>query len=97
METGYVVLYYLNKSDFTDEVNDDDFENLRCVKRISVREFEDYNLDKLIQVLCVVDRLKVLTTTGNLDDVLDSTDTLGENIFQLINFKNFVNKNEETN
>ena len=51
METVYDVLYYLNKLDFTDKVNDDDFENLECVKRILVREFEEYNLDKLIQVL----------------------------------------------
>ena len=75
------MLYYLTKLDFTDKVNDDDFENLRCVKRILVRDFEDYNLDKLIQVLCLVDRLMVLTTTGTLDDVLDSTHTLRENIF----------------
>ena len=81
METVYVVLYYLNKSDFTDKLNDDDFEHLRCVKRISVTEFEDYNLDKLIQVLCVVDRLKVLTMKGTLDDGLDSTNILREIFF----------------
>ena len=95
METLYDVLYCLNKLDFTDKVNDDDFENLRCVKRILFREFEDYNRDKLIQVLCLVDRLMVLITTGTLDHVLDSTHTLSENIFYLINFKHFVNKNEE--
>ena len=94
METINDVLYYLNQLDFTDKVNNDDFENFRCVKRILVREFEDYNLDKLIQVLCLVDRLMVLTTTGTLDDVLDSTHTLRENIFCLINFKHFVNKND---
>ena len=66
-----------------------------CKKNI--REFEDYNLDKLIQVLRLVDRLMVLTTTGSLDDVLDSTHTLRENIFYLIKFKQFVNKNEEIN
>ena len=66
-----------------------------CKKNIG--EFEDYILDKLIQVLCLVDRLMVLTTTGTLDDVLDSTNTLRENIFYLINFKHFVNKNEEIN
>ena len=96
METVYDVLYYLNKLDFTDKVNDDDFENLGCVKRKLVRESEDYNLDKLIQVLCLVDRLRVLTTTRTLNDVLDSTNTLRENIFYLTNFKDFVNGNEET-
>ena len=74
-------MYYLNKLDFTDKVNDDDFENLKCVKRRLVREVEDYNLYKLLQVLCLVDSLMVLTNTGTLDDVLDSTQTLSENIF----------------
>ena len=97
METINYILFYLIKLDLTDEVNDDDFENLRCVKRILVREFKDYNLEKLIQVLGLVDCLTVLTTTGTLDDVLDSTHTLMENVFYLINFKPFVKKNEEKN
>ena len=75
------ILYYLNNLDFTDQVTDDDFETLGCVKRILVREVEDNNPDKLIQVLCLVDRLMVLTTTGTLDDILDSTHTLWENFF----------------
>ena len=41
METIYDVLYYLNKLDFTEYVNDSDYENLRCVKRILVNEFEE--------------------------------------------------------
>ena len=68
---------------------------MMCKKNF--REFDDYNLEKLIQVLCLVDRLMVLTTTGTLDDVLDCTHTLRENNFYLINFKRFVNKNEEIN
>ena len=51
METINDVLYYLNYLDFGGKVNDDDYENLGCVKRILVREFEEYNLNKLIQVL----------------------------------------------
>ena len=97
METINDVLYFLNKLDFTDIVDDTIFENLRCVKRILVREFEINNLSKLIHVLCLVDRLFVLITIGSLDDVLDSRDTLRESIFYLINFKHFVNKNEEKN
>ena len=31
------VLYYLNKLDFTDKINDTDFGNLRCVKKIGQR------------------------------------------------------------
>ena len=73
METIDDIVCYLGLLDFTDKGNGDDFENLRCVQGIIVREFEDYNLDKLIQILCLVDRSVVLTTTGTLDDVLDST------------------------
>ena len=34
METINDVLYHLNELDFTDNVNDSDYENLRCGKRI---------------------------------------------------------------
>ena len=50
METINDVLYYLNKLDFFDIINDTDFENLRCVKRLLVKEFEDYNISKLIEL-----------------------------------------------
>ena len=55
METVYDVLYYLNKLDFTAKINDPGFENLRCVKRILIKEFENYNVPKLIDVLNFVD------------------------------------------
>ena len=44
METVYDILHYLNKLDFTDNVNDSDYENLRYAKGILVNEFEDYNI-----------------------------------------------------
>ena len=44
MATINDALYLLQKLDFTDNVNDDDFENSECVKRILVKEFEDYNI-----------------------------------------------------
>ena len=95
IETINDVFYYLNKLDFSDKVTDDDYENLRCVKRILAREFKEYNLIKLIQVLNIVDHLFVLFTIGSLDDILDGTHTLKENIFYLFSFIHFVNKNEE--
>ena len=57
METVHDILYYLNKLVFTDNVNDSDYENLRCVKTILVKEFEDYNVPKLIDVLSIVDNV----------------------------------------
>ena len=57
METVYDILYYLNKLHFTCKINDSVFENLRCNKRILVKEFEDFNIPKLIDVLSIVDNL----------------------------------------
>ena len=54
METINDVLYFLNKLDFTDNINDTDFEILRCVKIILVGEFEDYKISKVIDVLSIV-------------------------------------------
>ena len=70
METIYDVLYYLNKLDFTDKTKDIDFENLRCVKRILVKEIEKYNISKLIDVLSIVDNLFITLTVGELQDIL---------------------------
>ena len=80
MQTIYEVLYYLNKLDFTDKVNNDDFENLRCVERRFVKKFEDYNVPKLNDVLSIVDNLFITVTVGGLQDILIKTDTLRENI-----------------
>ena len=80
-ETKNDVLYYSIKLDFSDKIHDDDYENLGCVKRIKVKEFEVYILNKLIQFLNLVDHLFVLITIGILDDSLDGTHTLTEDIF----------------
>ena len=80
METINDVLYYLNKLDFTDEVNDDDYKNLSCVKRILVKEFEDYIISKLIDVLSIVDSLVITLMVGELQTILNKTDTLRKNI-----------------
>ena len=95
METINDELYYLNKLDFTDKVDDSDYENLRCVKRILVDQLEDYNISKLVDVLNIVDNLVVTLMTGNLHDILIKTDTLRENITYLISFKHFVKSNCE--
>ena len=96
METINVVLYYLNKLDFTDEINDTDFENLRCPKRILVKEFEDCNISKLIDVLSNVDNLFIIFTVGEVQDFSIKTDTLREKILYLISFKRFIVNNSES-
>ena len=93
METINDVLYYLNKPDFTNNVDDSDYGNLRCVKRILFKEFEDYNISKLIDVLSIIDNLFITLTFGKLQDILIKRNTLRENILNLINFKHFVESN----
>ena len=96
METINDVLYYLNKFGFTDNKNDTNFENLRCVKKILVKEFADYNVSKLIDVFGIVDNLFITLTVGELQDILNKTDTFRENISYLISFKHFVKSNVES-
>ena len=95
METVHDILYYLNKLDFSDNMNDSDCENLRCGKRTLVEEFVDYIVPKLIDVLHIVDNIIVTLTVGGLQDILIKTDTLREKILYLISFKLFVKSNCE--
>ena len=95
METVYDLLYYLNKLDFTDNVNDSDYENLRCAKRILVTKFEDFNIPKLIDVLSLIDNFFITLMFGDLQQILDETNTLRENFLYFISFKHFVIKNTE--
>ena len=89
------MLHYLNKLDFTDNVNDSDYENLRWAERILVNVFEDYNIPKLIDVLSLVDNFFITLTFGDLQLILDKTKTLRENILYVISFKHFVKINVE--
>ena len=57
--------------------------------------FEAYNILKLIDVLSIVDNFFITLMIGKLQDILIKTDTLRENILNLISFEHFVNKNEE--
>ena len=95
METKNDVLYYLNKLDFTDKIKDSDFENLRCVKRLLVKEIEDFNITKLFDVLSIVDNLFITVTVGELQDNVNKTDLLRETILYLISFKHFFESNSE--
>ena len=80
MHTINVVLQYLNKFYFTDIVNDSEYENLRCVKRILIKQLADYIVPKLIDVLSIVDDLFITLAVGRLQIILIKTDTLRENI-----------------
>ena len=70
METVYDILYYPNKLDFTNNVSDSDYEDLRSARRILVKEFEDYKIPKLIDVLSLIDSFFITLTFGDLQRIL---------------------------
>ena len=77
-------------------MNDTDFEILRCVKRIIVKEFEEYKVSKLFDFLSIVDILFFRLTVGELQDILIKTETLRKNNLYLISFKHLVVSNSES-
>ena len=62
-----------------------------------VKEFDDYNISKLVDVLSIVDNLFFTLMFGELKDILNKTDTQRENIVYLISFNYFVKSNSEPN
>ena len=95
METINDVLSYLNKLDFTNNIYHNVFENFRCGRRLLVKEFEDYNISELIDVLSIVDNLIVTLTVGELQNISNETDTLGGKTLYSIGFEHFVENNSE--
>ena len=81
METMKDVLCFLNGLDFADNLNNDDFEKLAEVKKVVVREFEGYNISKMIYALNIIDEIKLSDVTNDLDCRLERTDSLESVIF----------------
>ena len=89
------VLCFLNEMDFADKLENDCFENLDEIKRMVVREFEDYNISKMIYTLNNVDEIRLSVMIKDLDYRLERTDSLRSVILYLISFKHFVDTNKE--
>ena len=70
------MLCFSNDFDFTGKVDNDCLEKLVGVKRMLVTEFEDYNVAKLIYPLSIVDGIKIIKLSNNLDSRLVGTDSL---------------------
>ena len=81
------VLCCLKELGFTDNINDDQIEKLRCVKQWLVIEFEAYNISKLMDVLNIIDELKILIIVNNLDTRFEKTNSLREHFLFFISFK----------
>ena len=66
METKKDVQCFSNELDFTDKLINDCFENLDEIKRMVVREFEYYNISKMVYALNIFDKIKLLNVTDDL-------------------------------
>ena len=69
---------------------------MRCVKRILVKVFEDYNKSKLTDVLSIVDIFFLTLTVGELQDILYEMDTSAEKALYLISCQHFVKTNVDS-
>ena len=74
METKKDVLCFLNELDFVDKLDNDYLEKLVEVKKLLVRDFEDYHISKLIYALNNIDDIKISDVTNDLDYCLERTD-----------------------
>ena len=89
------VLCFLNELDFVDKLDNDCLEKLLEVKRMMVREFEDYNMPKMIHALNIIDEIQLSNVTNDLDCRLERTDSLRSVTFYLISLKHFVDTNNK--
>ena len=62
-----------------------------------VIEIEEHNITKLIQVLNIIDDMKISIVTDDFQGVLDKVNSLRKNILYLISFKHFVVTNHPEN
>ena len=76
METLKDVLCFLTELNFVDKLDNDCLEKLVEVKRIMVRDFEDYNMPKVIHALNIIDEIQLSNVTNDLDYCLERTDYL---------------------
>ena len=83
------VLCFLNGLDFVDKLDNDYLEELE-VKKMLVREFEDYNISKKIYALNIIDEIKLSDVTNDLHYRLERTDSSRSAILYLISFKHLV-------
>ena len=95
METAKDVLCFLHEPDFTDKFDNDCFEKLDEIKRMVVREFEDYNFSKMIYALNLVDEKSLSAMTDVLNYRLERTDSLRSVILYLISFQHLVDSKKE--
>ena len=89
------VLCFLNEFDFMDKLDNDFFDELDEIKRMVVREFEDYNVSKMINALNIVDELTLSAMNNDLYYRLERTNSLRSFFLCLVSFKHFFDTDKE--
>ena len=84
METIIDVLHFLNKLLFVGYLENDDYENFKCIKKVLTDEFQDVNSEKLLYMLGIVDDLRVSFITPTSQHIPSLTNGLREDIFSLV-------------
>ena len=75
------LLYFLNELDFAEKLGNEYLEKMVEVEKMMVREFEVYNISKIIYALKIIDEMKLSDVTNGLDHRLERTDCIRSVIF----------------
>ena len=89
------VLCFINEPNFTDNSDNDYLQKLVEVKKMMVREFDDYNISKMTHALNIIHEIKLSNVNNALDYRFERTDSLRSVVSCLINFKHLVVTNNK--
>ena len=86
---------FSKRTGFCRQTSNNCLKKLLNVKKVMVREFEDYNISKILYAFNIIDELKLSGATNDLDHRLERTDSLRSGVFYLISFKHLVDTNNK--
>ena len=84
------MLYFLNKLDFVGFSESDEYEKFLCIKKVLPDEFQDFDSDKILNMLGVVHDLHILFKTQDFQGVQILVKILRGDIFLLVKEKMIV-------
>ena len=84
MKTRNEVLHFLNKLDLVADLERDAYKTFQCIKKVLATDFQDFNTEKLINMLGV-DDIDILFINQDFQKVRVSTTFLPDDIFLLFN------------
>ena len=76
--TKIEVLYFSNKVDFSDKLDNNQLEKIKQNKKTIVKEFEDINLARLLHTLNILDNIEMsyVINTNNIEYRAERTQSL---------------------